>query len=336
MAYGTTNISLNAVAATLSETTKSVLTVCQSANQNRWAFYRGARIRANATTRLVELVNVAPYKLGDFRRYEHTQTAPLPVSGGTVQWGPTNPSTVQFDSAILINKLNIKEIADYHNTAYDYYVVDAYDSTSDRTNETDRKYRWIIPITFETANPAIPVDHTLDDLGITQQPKGTQNVSLTGISTSYSTLYLTTSIGNAGGTIGIRLDSPYSTLTIQQIFYPTLGGGVVSPSGTGHVVRNRNDSAVCSGNEVNNLSAGTQTLSGYCTPYNESSGKRMTTTGNVDLWLVKDGVDYIKVSSGSFTSQYRFWSQASVPVANGETWTVDLRKTSGSWSEVTC
>jgi hypothetical protein len=336
MALPNTVISQTLVRNTLGDNAWSNGALCNSPKQNRWAFYRGSRLKANATTKLVELTPHTNFAIGNFRSYEHTQSAPNPVAGGNYAWGPVNPGTFQFDSAILINKLNIKEIANYHSTAYDYYIIDAYDSEAERDSETDRKYQWIIPITFEAANPSVPVGHYLEDLGITQQPKSTELVSLTGISTTYTTLYLRTSIGTLGGTIGIRLDDPYSTLTITQINYPTLAGGDLEPTETGHFTINRDDVNVCSGNETNNLTAGTQTLTGYATAYNGSTGKRMTTTGNVDLWLVKDGVDYVKVSSGDLTGTYRYWSQASVPVANDEIWTVELRKTSGTWTEVTC
>lgn len=343
MALGNNNISVTAVKNEMGASENNVSGLCKNtAQQNKYSIYRGGRIRSNSTTKYMEIYDpTSDYKLGDFRSYDQLQTQPTPFEDVTVLWGPTNPVTIDAQSVLHpTGHIHLKEMADYHGTlsTWTYWVVEAYTSSANRAARTSKVYTRTFLIDWDTLTP--PTGHTVDVTILKQKPTNYQIETFTGISTGYTKLYLETSIGNIdGSSIGVRLEDGYSEITINSQDWSTISGGDINPTGTGYAVAYRNDaSGGCAGNETIDLtSVGTgKTISGYATPMNYSTGSRMTCTGNVDLWLVKDGVDQVLVSSGSLTGTYRFFSTSGHTIGYDEVWTIDLRKTSGSWVEISC
>jgi hypothetical protein len=217
--YGDNNIKLSDVRTTIGESSYNLSTICKSSGINKWAFYRGRRIKANATTKLVEFVDVAPYRLGDFRRYSHSSTAPQVEDDYTHAWGPGGATTT-LSFTMTPNELNIKEIAYYDTSAYDYYTFKLYSSSAARASKTGAFASLIVPITYSTITP--PTDHTIDIYGITQKPSSAQIISFTGVSTSYSTIYMDSYISTSGGTEKIRFDDSHTDISMHEYEQPLI------------------------------------------------------------------------------------------------------------------
>ena len=231
--FGDNNISLNAVKAEIGESTFSLILLCQSANWNKWAFFRGRRIKANTTTKAVELVSVGPYRLGDARRYDHTANEPTPFNniGTTKNWGPGGGTT---DVVALVNleTMNVKEIAYYDSASYDYIQIDLYSTSGDRTAGTNKRHTQKFAISYSTISPPLP-DHTIDIYGITQIPNSPQLVTLTNVPTAYSHYYADTYIANSVGTRKINFDDGYSDWNMHEFQSPIIKSTAlqVVPSG---------------------------------------------------------------------------------------------------------
>lgn len=134
MALGTTNITTSLVAAALGESSSDVGKLCSSDKINRWSKYKP--VRFNTVTSLTEedlksvnfgftinstsavntstlqsawtylkpnggLLN-APYRLGDFRGYDHLEQSPMFVSNSYLNrsWNVYESSTPSFASAL--------------------------------------------------------------------------------------------------------------------------------------------------------------------------------------------------------------------------------------------
>jgi hypothetical protein len=218
---GSTYISLAAMAALVGESVEEVYDVCENNNQNKWSFYRGKRIRANASTRLVELVGVSPRRLGDFRGYDENALEPTPFNSGgsTINWGPSG-GTTDVVAFVNLQALNVKEIAYYDSQSYDYVQIDLYSSAANRTAGTPIVSRQKFAISYSTISPH--VDCSIDKYGITQQVNSPQLITLTGIPTTYSHLYADTYITNSAGTRKITLDTPYSDWDMHQLSNPII------------------------------------------------------------------------------------------------------------------
>jgi hypothetical protein len=217
-----TDITTTAVRNELSESANAIASdLCQSSLQNKHSFYRGGRIRANATTRLVELVNVAGYKLADFRNYDHNASSPTPFNnlGTTINWGPGGGTTT-IGALVNLQALNVKEIAYYDSQSYDYIQIDLYSSAANRTAGTPIVVRQKFAINWST--PTILPNHTIDDYGITQAPASPQLITLINVPTTYSHLYGDTYITNSAGTRKITLDNPYSDWDMHEFQSPII------------------------------------------------------------------------------------------------------------------
>jgi hypothetical protein len=212
---GDNDISLNAMKTLVGATNPNLVEVCQSSNINRWSFYRPRRIRANATTRLVELVDVAPYRLGDFRRYDDNASEPTPYNSieSTLNWGPGG-GTADFVAFVNLQAMNVKEIAYYDSQSYDYIQVDLYSSAANRTAGTPKVHTQKFAIDY--SSPTILTDHTVDKYGITEFPNSPQLITLTNVPTTYSHVYADTYITNSAGTRKISLLFRRYQLSLHQ------------------------------------------------------------------------------------------------------------------------
>jgi len=184
MAHGNNNVTTTSVAAELGITPiRKVSLLAKYASQNENAFFKGIGLIPNATTNLPELYDFgSDYKLGDFRSYNNASSAPSGLEGVIHKWGPGGTLTDLVNVPIFPQLLNVKESEYYSSATTDYYTVDLYTSSSDRAAKTNRTKRFLFAITFE--NITIPVNHTLDDIGITQRAQSPQLVTLDDVDTS--------------------------------------------------------------------------------------------------------------------------------------------------------
>ena len=231
---GDDNISLNAMK-TLVGASSAALTaeVCQSDNINRWSYYRARRIKAHATTKLVELVNVAPYRLGDFRRYDDNASEPDPYNSieSALNWGPGG-GTADFAAFVNLQAMNVKEIAYYDSASYDYIQVDLYSSAANRTAGTPKVHTQKFAISY--SSPTILVNHTVDKYGITEFPNSPQLITLTSVPTTYGHVYADTYITNSAGTRKISFDDGYSDFDLHELSNPLVKSTAIqSIPGTG-------------------------------------------------------------------------------------------------------
>lgn len=345
MALGLTDIKSTTIKNTLGVSSyRLIADFCRSANNNRWSFYKATRIRANATTKLVELYDDGGhYFYGDYRLYDHAATDPDQAAGGNLDIGA--PGSYSFPTNMRPKDLNIKELE--HNDSktdgdYSAIIVDAYGSSSNRASETTRLYRWVFPILFDAETP--PSGCYSDTIGVNKYPQLIQSITLTGISSgdAGSTLYLTTSLGEETGThtgvIGVRLDTPYSEVTVTQLDLPDVTGGtIVGEAGDMRVLhRETSPASACVANVIETLSVGSsQTLDSYITPYFVTDDKYLTTTGSAEIQLWKNGAKIATLYTGALTGTDKFvTTTADTAYGDAFEWRVEL--ISGSWVENAC
>lgn len=75
MALGETNLTMTAIRDALSESTRVLRLLCQSAEVNKWGIHRCFGSGSTGALRLTN-ISTAPYVMGHFRGYSHSLTAP--------------------------------------------------------------------------------------------------------------------------------------------------------------------------------------------------------------------------------------------------------------------
>lgn len=340
MAFGTTNIDLVAAAASVTSAQQLVAATLDG-DTNKWSFYKAGRTRANATTKEIELFDDGgDHRLYDFALYDNTAQTPECIYGGNINYS-TGVSTVVFESVVRLHELNVKELEYADTENYSAIIVDAYSSSSNRASETSRIYRWVFDISYTTITPQA---NTFNDIiNVTKKPNSPQTVSLTGISTSYGTLYLKTSLGEKTGTntgvIGVELPSPNSTLTLTEITGPILTGGTVVGEAGDYRILHRVSvpSTACQANEITDLTAGSgKSFTSYVTPYYVTDNKYLTTSGTVEITWWKNGVEQAVLYTGSLTSTSKYVTASGITLANGDYLEVRVELISGSWTFNNC
>lgn len=134
--FGNTNISLNAVRATLGESTKSLWNLCHNSNINKWALYspltnHGKNISYrclpvsnpwDCTTWEYKPYNVTEARLGDFRNYEHAATKPVTIAYPTTLYkNVLNTFAAGFaPDTDVSNSIRLKDV---YGTANKYFGV---------------------------------------------------------------------------------------------------------------------------------------------------------------------------------------------------------------------
>lgn len=344
MPLGTTNITVSDVKTELGNSSNDVSVLCSDTNISKWSFYAPGNLSVDSNKNAVWTAGAN--KLGDFRSYNHSVSEP---SGGINQSVPWGPSTTPIDIIYVSfpQQMNIKEFAVYG----DYITSKFYTSTADRDSETNAisGTTQIDPIVYNTITPL--AGHTRDTTQQAQNPQQhTVTINPSGFSNTdyvYGETYISDISGNRKINMGSIRSDGYFTFTFNKRQAPTLGAGNVSPSMSGHAVIYRDDdTGGCNGTELITLSVGSsKTLSGYVTPFNYAtgpSGSRMHTNGSggaFDIILVKNGSDFATLATGAIMysyETYKFFSISGITVDYGDVFRVDIRLTSGSWTEVSC
>ena len=213
-----TNISLNAMASLVSESSKTVQTVVQSSNINKWAFFRPRPISINATTKLVEIdAKTTDLKLGDFRRYDHTAAVATSAADFT---HPYSGSSTSLSVPVWPYALNIKEL--FPSTLTSTYLRwNLYTSAANRTAGTPiyASFSQALDPTWVEAQTSIPTGHSNQE---TQKFKSspllpTASVSTTSLTKPNDILYADTFIANSGGTALMRFNDGYTTITMHEL-----------------------------------------------------------------------------------------------------------------------
>ena len=214
----TTDLTISAIKTALGSSGNSLSVLNKDSGINKWSFYRPGSISANATTKLVELTaDTTPYKMGDFRRYNHTALTPHAAADYTQNWGPGG-STMSVTLATYIERLNVKELVPSTTM---YFTVDYYLSSANRAAKTSRQRRQTFLLNLSTETP--PAGHTNNQ---TQAPSSSfQLLTDTGVPTSILTkpndvLYCDTYISDLSSTELIRFDDSYTDISTHEVANP--------------------------------------------------------------------------------------------------------------------
>lgn len=209
MSVGDNDITMSVIATELgisigTNRLKSSLT--RHVNITKWSFFRSGSIDANVTTKLVEFTAPSSNdKAGDFRRYDQSTTTPFTQSDYTHKWGPSGTTTTLIFVITPVD-LNIKEIG-----TGDYYTFKFYSSAADRTNKTSSVKTHIVAIDYDPVTP--PVGHTNNQ---TSRPDSPQQITVTGVTTSHSVLYMDSFISDISGNEKIRFDDSHTDITMEE------------------------------------------------------------------------------------------------------------------------
>lgn len=223
MALGTSNINITSICSELGISVgnnRTFTSLTRHASINKWSFRRPGSISPNTSTKLIELT--APSnndKLGDFREYNHSATAPNVEGDYTHKWGPGGATTdLQF--TITPSQLNIKEIG------YDYYTFKLYSSSANRASKTSPIKTEIVSIDYSAVSA--PPGHTNNQ---TQKPDSPQVIDITAVSTSYSTIYMDSYISDISGNEQARFDDSYTDITMIEYEQPLMRATQLIDSG---------------------------------------------------------------------------------------------------------
>jgi hypothetical protein len=239
MALGTSNITMSAVNTELgspySPAQNMLLSVLSAhANAGNIASLYGPGVLAvDASKNVYWVTPTSNYKLGDFRGYDSSATAPSAAANFTHYWGPGGGST---NIVIVTNPQQMNLFYIDSNASRIYYK--AYLSTTNRTNEASPHDTQLSTILTTSISP--PTGHTR--AGVTTKPQQPHNQTWTGfitsgLSTPLDYIYLDTFFANTGGTrlvnLGNAVSNGYTTITIRenQAPYAFASGNTSPPSG---------------------------------------------------------------------------------------------------------
>lgn len=190
------------------------------ANISKWSFRRPGSISANATTKLIEFTALSSDdKVGDFREYSQSVSAPEEPGDYTHAWGPGG-STTTLQFVITPNHLNTKELSG------NYYTFKLYTSSANRASKTSPIKTHIVAISYNTVSA--PAGHTNNQ---TQKPVSPQTIDITGVSTSYGTLYMDSYVSDISGNELARFDDSHTDITMTEYAYPLMKATGSIPSG---------------------------------------------------------------------------------------------------------
>jgi hypothetical protein len=238
MALGTSNITMTAVNTELlnpySPATNMLLSVLAAhANAGNIASFLGpGTLGVDASKNVVWTAPSNNYKLGDFRGYNRTATAPSASNNFTHYWGPGG-STTNVSITSLPQDLNVLFV----DSAATNIHYKAYLSTTNRSAETSL-YDSLYTAWNSTSKTPL-TGHTRQQ---TSKPSSPHTQTFTGFDTSGLTtptdyVYMDTFFANTSGTrivnFGNAVANGYTTITMQenQQPYAYASGNTSPPSG---------------------------------------------------------------------------------------------------------
>lgn len=114
------NLTLSAIRNALEEISNDLGTLCQSVNINKWGLSRFFCLGSNSANRLANIQS-SPYKMGDFRAYNHNETAP----------GMIGSFIELFNGSSGTQQCQIRSIGDYSIKRYVRYDGGSWQLLSD-------------------------------------------------------------------------------------------------------------------------------------------------------------------------------------------------------------
>ena len=236
MALGSTNITTAAANIEMGSPLtfpRNFSALCGYTGQNQYSFRGNGNLKVDSNKIVsIDYTTMPPYKLGDFRLYNHSASTPIPQANYVQKWGPGG-ATVDFSISVTPYEMNILNAASAYSSSALRWCFKIYTSSASRITGTSPIQTIYSAITWNSVSLS---GHTRTQ---TQQAGSTQVVSLTGVSTSYSTLYVDTYVSDISGnrlvTLGTSIASGYTDITMTESLYPTLDGGAfVTPVPTGY------------------------------------------------------------------------------------------------------
>lgn len=217
MALGTTNISTTAVGTEIGVISNVITDLVGAVSLNPYSFYGPGFLSVDVNKDVVITPPVDNFKLGDFRSYDHTSETPHAQADCTLNWGPGG---VEFNSVIswFPNGMNIKEFA----VSGDYVTFSFYSTVEDRVAGTNVVHSFTTTILFNDITPLVGHTRTTN-----KRANSTQTPMVTGIPTTYATLYCDTFISDISGTRLINLGTKtngYTTITLVENELPYVYG----------------------------------------------------------------------------------------------------------------
>jgi len=222
---------------------------------NKWSFYRPGSIAPNASDFVTLTAPSANDKLGDFRGYNHSATAPYTPADFNVNWGPGG-TYATFEFLIYLNELNIKEL---FPSSTPYITVKYYLTTTARDSQTGALAdSYTVAVALTTNSP--PTGHTNNQ---TQKlASSTQLVSDTTFQVAsivspndivYCDIFFSDSSGNQVVRFGSALSDGHVDVNTHERQYPWVDsvGTCVTRSGyTGCHTEINNVASSCTGADV--------------------------------------------------------------------------------------
>jgi len=234
MALGSTNISTGAVNTELGSpytTPRLVSQLCSHANAGNIAsLYGPGTLAVDASKNVYWVTPTSNYKLGDFRLYNRTASAPSAAPNFTHNWGPGGSST-NISIATQPQQMNLFFI----DSAATRIYYKAYLSSANRAAETSPWDTQLSSVLTTSISP--PSSHTR--AGTTTKPQHphvqTFNNFLTlGLSSPTDYIYLDTFFASVGGTrlvnLGNAISNGYTTITMHELQPPQIVTSGLAPT----------------------------------------------------------------------------------------------------------
>ena len=286
MALGSINITMSEVRDYIQGVSYKVSELVATPGLNKYSFYAPGQLDVDANKDPLLIPPTANFKLGDFRLYDKLATAPAAASDFTYNWGPGG---VIFNAVIpwFPGTMNLKSFA----SPGDYVTMKFYTSTANGTAETNAVLTYTSSINFNSITPLVSHSRTT-----TFKAEGTQLVSVSGIPTGYSTLYVDTYISDIGGGRLINLGTKtngYTTLTLVENNYPHVSGqntnNPAHPAGYTVIFPNVFNTVKCIMGGMDQ-SIGTSYSFNVVAYAVNSGGNRTVRLSSVDVILTVDGI----------------------------------------------
>jgi len=140
MALGDTNINTTNVGSEIGSSSHAVSELVGASGLNKYSRYSPGTLGVDGSKNITLIPPTSNYKLGDFRRYDHSAVAPHWWDIGTQYWGPGG-STANIILQIAMETLNLQAFSsngiDTGTSPAHYHVrVNIYTSSSDRASES--------------------------------------------------------------------------------------------------------------------------------------------------------------------------------------------------------
>lgn len=319
------NIQASAMATLLGQSSTNIQidSLCGAANINKWSFYRPRPIQVNGTTKLVEFATKTNnWKLGDFRRYNHTALTPSAPDNFTRNYGPSG-STFSITFAVKVERLNIKELVP---STTPYITVKYYLSSSNRSSETSAIRTYTTAMSLSSESP--PSGHSNNQ---TQAPSSSSQLvvdstfPVSAITTPDDVLYCDIYISDISGNALVRFDDGYVDVNTHQYSNP-----IISQSGPNFTISGytasfivvNNGSSTCAGSDQS-VTFGSSSASFYIHLVGLSGGTwyRLGASSislRIDVGGTKYTLNTTSLSSSANTQEVtaNFWG-------TGHTWAYD-------------